>query len=153
MGGAWRDLEALHISSRREHVDLFERPSGTPIASLVTFAQAFSPKLRKLAIHLNSSDVPLPPDPPVCFPSLEFFSVGTSRLGHSQAEYKRVAWFLGAVLPLRVDSINSDRLSYNRSRSVFKFKPHEDGRRSEDPVWDVVSEMFDDYRKGSSNDA
>ncbi|KIO19298.1 hypothetical protein M407DRAFT_31044 [Tulasnella calospora MUT 4182] len=155
MGGAWRDLEALHISSRRAYDGPLGRPSGIPIASLVTFAQAFSPKLRKLAIHINSSDAPLPPNPPVCFPNLEFFSVGTSRLGYSETEYRRIAWFLGSVLPLRIHSVNSDVLSFNRYRSVFKFKPHEDGRFrwSASPVWDMVSGMLYDYRKTSSNDA
>ncbi|KAG8898612.1 hypothetical protein FRC00_002578 [Tulasnella sp. 408] len=64
MGNAWRDLEAFHISSRRGYISRSMLPTGTPIASLVTFAQAFSPKLRKLAIHINSSSAPLPPNPP-----------------------------------------------------------------------------------------
>ncbi|KIO21893.1 hypothetical protein M407DRAFT_28529 [Tulasnella calospora MUT 4182] len=151
MGSAWRDLEALHISSRRAHVSPVGRPSGVPIASLVTFAQAFSPKLHKLAIHVNSDDVPLPPDPPICFPNLEFFSVGTSQLAYSEAEQRRVIWFLGAVLPLRISSIHSESLSFDRSRSVFEFKPHEDGRWSTTAAWDGLSEMLYDYRKASSN--
>ncbi|KAG8913762.1 hypothetical protein FRC00_001665 [Tulasnella sp. 408] len=151
MGRAWRDLEALHISSRRAHVSRAERPSGIPIASLVTFAQAFSPKLRKLAIHINTSDVPFPPDPPIRFTNLEFFSVGTSQLGYSEAEYRRVVWFLHSVLPLRINAIHSDLSTYDGSWSIFKYKPHEDGRWSTSAAWDTLSEMFYDYRKVCSD--
>ncbi|KAG9037173.1 hypothetical protein FS837_001477 [Tulasnella sp. UAMH 9824] len=145
MGNAWRDLEAFHISSRRGYISKSTLPTGTPIASLVTFAQAFSPKLRKLAIHVNSSSVPPPPDPPVCLPNLEFFSVGTSQLDYSEAEKRRVIWFLGSVLPLRINYIYSDILSYDWSRGVFK--PNGDGRRTTSAVWDTLSEMLYDYRK------
>lgn len=145
MGNAWRELEAFHISSRRGYISRSTLPTGTPIASLVTFAQAFSPKLRQLAIHINSSYVPLPPDPPVRFPNLEFFSVGTSQLDYSEAEQRRVIGFLGSVLPSRITYIHSDILSYDWSRSVFK--PKEDGGRTTSAVWDTLSQILYDYRK------
>ncbi|KAG8913433.1 hypothetical protein FRC00_002412 [Tulasnella sp. 408] len=146
MGNAWHDLEAFHISSRRGHASTSALPTGTPIASLVTFAQAFSPKLRKLAIYINSFNAPpFPPDPPVRFPNLEFFSVGTSPLSYSQLGQKGLIWFLGSVLPLPMNYIHSDCLSYDRSRSVFKHK--EDERRTTSAVWDTLSMVLYDYRK------
>ncbi|KIO31770.1 hypothetical protein M407DRAFT_19279 [Tulasnella calospora MUT 4182] len=145
MGRAWRDMEAFNISSRRVYASPILPRNETPLASLVTFAQAFSPKLRKLAVYVNPSNVPLHPTPSICFPNLEFFSVGTSQLDYTEEAFRRVIRFLGTVLPPRIDYIHSDVLSYDWSRSVFK--PNEDGRWATSATWNTLSEMLQSYRK------
>ncbi|KAG8913761.1 hypothetical protein FRC00_001664 [Tulasnella sp. 408] len=148
MVSAWREMEVLHIAARRAHVDPVAPPSGTPIASLATFAQAFSPKLRKLAVYFNASDVLFLPDPPVRFANLEVFSVGASQLGYSQAEQWRVVRFLSAVLPSRKTFLHSESSSYNPSQGIFDFEGLR--RRNASPGWVRLSEMLYDYRKECS---
>ncbi|KIO31760.1 hypothetical protein M407DRAFT_19269 [Tulasnella calospora MUT 4182] len=138
MGRAWRELEVLHIASRR----VYNWPVGpgpaVPISLLAAFAEFFSPKLRKLGLYINTQDIPAPPDPPVSFPNLEVLYVGTSRLDSDKAKVAKAFAFLSGLLPKEMGIITSDRWSWNRQLSVFDPGSWGWGGTS----WNVLSRML-----------
>ncbi|KIO16506.1 hypothetical protein M407DRAFT_33855 [Tulasnella calospora MUT 4182] len=135
MGRAWRELEALHIASRRVYND----PAlGMPVGLLVAFAESFSPKLRKLGLYVYTHDIPAPPDPPVSFPNLEVIYFGTSELDSDKAKVAKAFVFLSGLLPKKVGPTTSHRWSWETERSVFD--PGSRGWGGDS--WNVLSRML-----------
>ncbi|KAG8917852.1 hypothetical protein FRC01_002173 [Tulasnella sp. 417] len=143
MGDAWPRVEALNLCCRRGYPGL-ESSHGMPMGMLPLFARYFSPKLRQLALFLNSTDVPLPPYEAVLFPNLEFFAVGNSPLA-SEMAVSAVAAYLDVVLPTRVDRIWSNRFPMQSSSSLQPFTP----RFNRGTAWDTVGEQLSKLRQES----
>ncbi|KAG8937790.1 hypothetical protein FRC00_000686 [Tulasnella sp. 408] len=105
MGKAWREMEMLHITCRhhyrgnRSGARWYPVGTGTPIGSLVTFAESFSSKLRKLYLHLDTRFIPTPPISPTILPNLEVLHVGTSSLSGEQEDVAKAFVLLSAILP------------------------------------------------------
>ncbi|KAG9043713.1 hypothetical protein FS837_009219 [Tulasnella sp. UAMH 9824] len=133
MGGAWRELEALHVASRRTSNASGDPSFGMPLSSLVAFADSFSPKLRKLGLYIDTQDIPAPPDPPISFPHLEIICVGTSELSNDKAFA-----FLSAVLPAGVGVTTSDHWTWDSNWSVFD--PASRGWGGES--WNILTRML-----------
>lgn len=138
MGSAWRELEVLHVASRREYTSSTAPTFGTPLGSLAAFAESFSPKLRKLGLYLDTRHIPDPPHPSVRFPNLETFTVGTSSLVARKANVAKAAAFLGAILPQRIAIYRSDYYVWSSYLSVFDL----DGLRPPTSAWLALSQML-----------
>ncbi|KAG8897432.1 hypothetical protein FRC00_004276 [Tulasnella sp. 408] len=138
MGGAWPELEALHIASRRRSDDSGDPGFGMPFSSLVLFADSFSPKLRKLGLYIDTQDIPAPPNPPVTFPNLEVFHVGSSELDIEKAKLAKAFDFLSALLPQGIEITTSDFWMLYTEQSVFGPGNRGPGRKS----WNVLSRML-----------
>lgn len=139
MGGAWRELEALHIASRRLSNDPGDPGFGMALSSLVVFADSFSPKLRKLALYIDTRDIPDPPDPPVSFPNLEVLHVGSSELDIDKAKVAKAFAFLSALLPQGIGITTSEFGMWYTEQSVFGPGNRGFGRKS----WNVLSRMLE----------
>ncbi|KAG8921945.1 hypothetical protein FRC01_014709 [Tulasnella sp. 417] len=148
MGNAWPRLEALNLCCRRDYPGL-ESSHGIPIGMLPSFARYLSPKLRKLALFLNTTNVPLPPYEATPFCNLEFFAVGNSPLDTELAIFSVVA-YLDAVLPTTVNHIYSKSSFPRHSGSVFQpFMP----RYRENPAWGSVEKLLSKLRQEFRGDA
>ncbi|KAG9016343.1 hypothetical protein FRB90_003217 [Tulasnella sp. 427] len=138
MGKAWPTLEALHVSSRRFLRAENDHAHDKAVARLITLAQAFSPGLRKLAIHLTGLDTSASPNLGVCFKELKFFSVGNSPCNYRGKALGHVTDLLAALLPPWIDYVYSDALGMSLYSSVFEAEQ----RIGSIPDWDIVSEKI-----------
>ncbi|KAG8917299.1 hypothetical protein FRC01_002553 [Tulasnella sp. 417] len=138
MGRAWRELEVLHIASRRRYDDPDDPALGMPFGLLVAFAECFSPKLRKLGLYVSTHDIPAPPNPPVSFPNLQVLYVGTSPFESDKAKVLKAFAFFSRLLPQGIGITTSSRWSWSRERSVFD----ERSWGGENNSWNVLSRML-----------
>ncbi|KAG8921944.1 hypothetical protein FRC01_014708 [Tulasnella sp. 417] len=143
MGDAWPRVEALNLCCRRGYRGL-EPSHGMSMGMLPLFARYFSPTLRKLAVFLDSTNVPHPPYEETPFPNLEFFAVGNSPL-NSEMAVSEVTAYLDSVLPARVDRIRSDRFPMHSDSSFQQFTP----RFNRGTAWDTVGELLSKRRQES----
>lgn len=141
MGKAWRRLEALNLCSRRDYPGL-QSSHGIPMSMLPRFARYFSHRLRKLALFLNTEDMPRLPYEAISFPNLKFFAVGTSPLG-SEMAVSAVTAYLDAVLPPRVERIYSSSTARQNSSVFDPFTP----RFHQNPAWENVEKSLSTLRK------
>ncbi|KAG9040865.1 hypothetical protein FS837_012993 [Tulasnella sp. UAMH 9824] len=147
MGDAWPELESLNLCCTRDYPEL-ESSHGMPMRMLPTLARHLSPKLRRLALFLNTTDVPLPSHQGNPFSNLEIFAVGNSPLD-SETAVSAVAAYLDAVLPPKVEQIYSNSLA-RQSGSVFEpFLP----RFRQNRAWESVDKLFSKLRRESRGGA
>lgn len=143
MGNAWPNLESLNLCCTRDYPGL-ESSHGMLMGMLPTLARYLSPKLRRLALFLNTSDGPLLPHAATPFSNLEFFAVGNSPLD-SESAISAVAAYLDTVLPSKVEQIYSNSLA-RQSGSVFEpILP----RFRQNRAWESVEQLFSKLRRES----
>ncbi|KAG8937792.1 hypothetical protein FRC00_000688 [Tulasnella sp. 408] len=159
MGNAWREMEMLHITSRHSVSYTFgsgglmnPKPTavgaGTPIGSLVTFAESFSSKLRKLYLHLDTRFIPTPPISPTIFPNLEVLHVGTSGLSGEQEDVAKAFAFLSAILPPAI-KIGGCWSGWGMGESVFD-TPLTPPTAAYKPGWLALSRMLSEHASGTT---
>lgn len=159
MGNAWREMEMLHITSRHSVSYTFGsgglmRPkgsavgAGTPIGSLVTFAESFSSKLRRLYLHLDTRCIPTPSISPTIFPNLEVLHVGTSGLSAEQEDVAKAFAFLSAILP-PATIIGGCWSGWGMGESVFD-TPLTPPTPAYKPGWVALSRMLSERAAGTT---
>ncbi|KAG9042565.1 hypothetical protein FS837_010689, partial [Tulasnella sp. UAMH 9824] len=151
MGNAWREMEMLHIMSRRARLSgepLIDLEAGIPIGSLITFAESFSSKLRQLYLHLDTRFIPTPPISPTIFPNLEILHIGTSLLSGEEENVSKAFAFLSAILPPAI-TIHGCWGGLHVGKSVFNEPPGLPTPRW-NPGWLALKGMLSKHAMGTN---